>query len=240
MIKIIKKITYLSITLSILLNSFLYATPTDAGNIQNDNGGVHSKGYLDTTDALREEPGKIVGDLIVTGDSYGGYFVSFLKAFYGYNIDKNSYCRPQMTVVENHEIYELAFITKYNNVVLSIGFNDYVKQTDLTVFYDYIVKFAKLARLYNKRLILHSYLAVPFSYPDEKYSYIDYDLELRKIAYKFDNVEYIDITDVQNRIDYLLEDGIHYNEKMYIVLYNRISELLNKLQEESKIIIYNK
>ena len=230
MIKNIKKILYLSIAICIFTNFLSYADIIEYRTT--------TVGYLDAADVLKEEPGNVVGDLIVTGDSYGGYFVSFLKAFYGYNIDKNSYCRPQMTVVENHEIYELAFITKYKNVVLSIGFNDYVRQTDLSVFYRHVEKFAKLANLYEKRLILHSYMAVPFNLPDQKYSYIDYDLELRKIASKYDFVDYIDMTDVQNKIEYLLIDGIHYNEKMYIILYNRICELLSKEQEGQKIIIY--
>ena len=228
MINKIKKIIYLSLIICIFTNFLSYA--------DNINYKTSSVGYLDAADVLKEEPGNVVGDLIVTGDSYGGYFVSFLKAFFGYNIDKNSYCRPQMTVVENHEIYELAFITKYKNVVLSIGFNDYAKQTDLSVFYRHVEKFAKLANLYEKRLILHSYLAVPVNVPEYKNSYVDYDLELRKIASKYDYVDYIDMTDVQNKIEYLLVDGIHYNEKMYIVLYNRISELLSK-QEGPKIII---
>ena len=226
MIKKIKKIVSLSLAICALLSNISYA-------------GLNSTGYLDAADALREEPGNVVGDLIVTGDSYGGFFVSFLKAFYGYSIDKNSYCRPQMTVVENDEIYRLAFITKYNNVVLSIGFNDYIKQTDLSVFYDHIKGFAKLANLYNKRLILHSYLAVPFNFPEEKNKFYDYDLELRKIASKFDYVEYIDLTDIENRPEFLREDGIHYNEQMYLVLYNRLSELLQRREEESKIIIYS-
>ena len=239
MIKNIKKIIYICLSICFVLNYSLYAAPTDAANLYKDIGGIKSDGYLDAANAIREEPGNIVGDLIVTGDSYGGFFVSFLKSFYGYNIDKNTYCRPQMTVVENSEIYELAFITRYNNVVLSIGFNDYVRQTDIRTFYDYVVKFAKLANLYGKRLILHSYLAVPFRYEDEKYSVVDYDLELRNVANKFDCVEYIDVTDVENKIEYLLDDGIHYNEKMYILLYARIEELLKKIQNESNVIIYN-
>ena len=229
MINKLKKILYLIIAICIFRNNLLYADVIDYRTT--------TVGYLDAANVLKEEPGNVVGDLIVTGDSYGGFFVSFLKAFYGYNIDKNSYCRPQMTVVENHEIYELAFITKYKNVVLSIGFNDYARQTDLSVFYRHVDKFAKLANLYEKRLILHSFLAVPVNVPEYKNSYVDYDLELRKIASKYDYVDYIDMTDVENKIEYLLADGIHYNEKMYIILYNRISELLRKEQEGPKIII---
>lgn len=237
MIRRIKKILCICIAICIFTNNFLFAAPTDSANFENDNGGIKSIGYLDAADALKEEPGNVVGDLLVTGDSYGGYFVSFLKAFFGYNIEKNKYCRPQKTVIENYPIYELAFITQYDYVVLSIGFNDYIKQTNINDFYHYIYLLVKLAMLYDKTLILHSYLSVPFRHENELYKFEDYDLELRKLATEYDNVEYIDLTDLQDKPEFLNADLIHYNEKMYLELYSRINEMMIRKKKESKIIM---
>ena len=243
MIKCFKKIKYLIVLMLLLCTNLLYAATSNASDFAIDNGGIKSNGFLDPSSAVREEPGNVVGNMLVTGDSYGGFFVSFLKSHHGYNIDKNSYCRPQKTVIENYEIYQLAFIANCENVVLSIGFNDFIKQTDLNDFYHYVVLLVKRAEMYGKRLILHSFLSVP--YLDDKDSskykntFEEYDTELRIIAAKYDNVEYIDITDIQNNPEFLLDDQIHYNEKMYFILYDRIQEMLNKKQKEVKVIMSN-
>lgn len=243
MIRNLKKIKYIFVSMLLFSTNLLYATNLNSSDLSLYNGGIKSNGFLDPSSAVREEPGNVVGNMLVTGDSYGGFFVSFLKSHHGYNIDKNSYCRPQKTVIENYEIYQLAFIANCENVVLSIGFNDFIKQTDLNDFHHYVDLLVKRAEMYGKRLILHSFLSVPFVDDKDtskyKNTFEDYDTELRIIASKYDNVEYIDITDIQGNPEFLLDDAIHYNEKMYLILYDRIQEMLNKKQKEVKVIMSN-
>ena len=122
--------------------------------------------------------------------------------------------------------------------------NSYPYEEERRLFYvaltrtkNYIYLLVKLAMLYDKTLILHSYLSVPFRHENELYKFEDYDLELRKLATKYDNVEYIDITDLQDKPEFLNADLIHYNEKMYLELYSKINEMMIRKKKESKIIM---
>lgn len=227
----IKKIITISIVFSLMTCSISFADAEDVS-------GRVSNGNINSRDAIKEEPGNFSGNIIVTGDSYGGFFINYLKQ-YGYNIEKNKYNRAQKSVIENEPIYRLAFITGFDNIVLSIGVNDYFNQTPSYAFANVIENLASLGKYYNKRLFLHSYLSIPYKVENAKYTCDDYDIALRQIAEKYDNVEYIDILYLSNNKEYLQDDLIHYNDKMYSILYKKINSIISNDNKEKKVIMNN-
>ena len=166
-------------------------------------------------------------DIIVTGDSYAGYFVLFEK-----QKDLGMYlcAYPGRTTEENFEIMNESFDFNAKFVLLSIGVNDHSQNISLEDFEKRINRLVSKGRALGKKIILHTYMNYDYSEYDRlfgKYSHNidDYDAILQKIANNNSHVVYIDMHDL-NLKTYLQSDKLHYNKAFYDKFYERLIQFL--------------
>ena len=171
-------------------------------------------------------PAKDINDdtIIVTGDSYAGYFATY-ECYKDYNI--LIYAEAGKSTKENYEIMKTAVGLYPKTIIISVGVNDHNKNEPPSDFRNRIENLVKLCRLYNKKVILHTYMnyetdAFKEENEEKQYDVSDYDNILKDVGAKNNNAFYIDMSDY-NKKEYLQDDKIHYNKVFYDELYNRIS-----------------
>ena len=170
--------------------------------------------------------------LAITGDSFAGYFVNYEKER-DFNFKVFAY--PGRTIIDNYELMYNAANSDADYIIVSIGVNDHVHSTDPEDFKERINSIVLNAKSCNKKVFLHTYMPY-FFYQimgySIKYDVKDYDIKLREIANRHDNVIYIDMNDCAIP-DFMQVDMVHYNQGFYDVLYGRIvSEIVGISNEE--------
>lgn len=175
---------------------------------------------------FRYYPGKDVNDetIIVTGDSYAGYFASY-ECNKDYNII--IYAEAGRSTKENYEMMLNAVGLYPKTVVVSLGVNDHNKNEAPSDFKTRIEELVKLCKRHNKRVILHTYMdyGPAFAKKDKtvlSFEVQEYDEILKDIGSRYSNAFYIDMSDYEKE-QYLQADKIHYNTLFYDELYNRIT-----------------
>ena len=171
--------------------------------------------------------------LAITGDSFAGYFVNYEKER-DFNFKVFAY--PGRTTIDNYELMYNAANADADYIIVSIGVNDHVHSTDPEDFKERINSIVLNAKSCNKKVFLHTYMPY-FFYQimgyTIKYDVKDYDIKLREIANRHDNVIYIDMNDCAIP-DFMQVDMVHYNQGFYDVLYGRIvSEIVRISNEEA-------
>ena len=171
-------------------------------------------------------PAKDINDdtIVVTGDSYAGYFATY-ECSKDYNI--LIFAEAGKSTKENYEIMKTAVGLYPKTIIISVGVNDHNKNESPSDFRNRIETLVKLCKLYDKKVILHTYMnydtdAFKEKNEEKEFDVSDYDNILKDIGTKNNNAFYIDMSDY-NKKEYLQDDKIHYNKIFYDELYNRIS-----------------
>jgi lysophospholipase L1-like esterase len=171
-------------------------------------------------------PAKDANDetIIVTGDSYAGYFASY-ECNKDYNII--IYAEAGRSTKENYEMMLNAVDLYPKTVVISLGVNDHNKNESPSDFKTRIEEIVKICKRRNKRVVLHTYMDYgPVLEKEDKtesgFDVQEYDEILKDIGSRYNNVFYIDMSDYEKE-QYLQADKIHYNTLFYDELYNRMT-----------------
>ena len=170
------------------------------------------------------------GEVVVAGDSYGKNFFNDEQKR---EIKFREYCNNGLTIDENYKTLIEAFDSFSNIVLFSISVNDQQKGTHPVIFE---IKFREMldkARETEKIVIVHTYMHYPYAnFANAKlfpFSTYEYDSVVRKLANEYDNVFYIDMNDYGG-VEYMTEDGIHYNKEFNDALYDRLKVIIDNLQ----------
>lgn len=183
----------------------------------------------------------IQDELVLCGDSYSGYFEIYLKDKHNY--DKLSYHFAGHTVSENDSLYTMAMESPHKIIIFTTSINDHFRQTKLEDFREELHKLLQLSKDNNKIVVMHSFMDYSYNQvkndtgvDPSKYDIKvnDYDKIVKDEASKFDNVIYVNTNDIAN-FD-LLGDGIHYGNRFYNMLYDRIVVALKEYLKNNHII----
>ena len=164
--------------------------------------------------------------IAVTGDSYAGFLASF-ESYKNHNI--YVYAVAGRPIKMNYDIMMTAIDSPSNYMVVSIGVNDYVAQTNIDEFKLLLDQFVVLCEERQKKVIFHTYMdfdkamieaVMPEDYFVFKIS--DYDNSIKEVVNQHKNAYYINMSDYNDQV-YLQEDRIHFNSIFYDELYDRIS-----------------
>lgn len=159
--------------------------------------------------------------ILVTGDSYAGYFAAY-ECLKNHNIIM--YAEAGKSTRENYDMMKEAIEAFPDIVVISIGVNDHNKHVPPVEFKNGIEEIVSECKAKNKKVILHTYMNYDTNaFKDQKkfFEISDYDDALKEIAQKYSNAFYIDMSDY-NEDKYLQKDRIHYDKAFYDELYNRM------------------
>lgn len=183
----------------------------------------------------------IQDELILCGDSYSGFFEIFLREKYNYN--KVSYHCAGHTIFENETLYMQAIESPYKIIIFTTSVNDHFRQTKTEDFRKELNKILQLSKVNNKIIVMHSFMSYDYKKVKEdagvdpsKYSIKvkEYDEIIKEEINKFDNALYIDTNDIAN-FD-LLGDGIHYGNRFYSILYDRVLVALKEYLKNNKVV----
>lgn len=165
--------------------------------------------------------------LIVTGDSFAGKFCDMESQR---DLKIIPYAIAGQTIDQNKIIMAQALNFNEKNVMFSIGVNDMYIETIPYSFESVLRELMVIAEFNKKNVIMHSYLRF-FSenYYEKKFDAFMYDSIIKKICSEYDNAYYIDVHDLE-RHEYISEDLMHYNKLFYDELYNRVFNLLYRLE----------
>lgn len=169
-------------------------------------------------------------DIVVTGDSYAGYFAIFeSKKDLGIYLFAN----PGRTTEQNFEMLKDAVNFDSKCIVLSIGVNDHARNISPVDFERRLNELVSNARVFNKKLILHTYMNYDYVsselvYGKAYYKIDDYDKILQRVAIENNNVYYIDMHDM-NYIYFMQSDRLHYDRIFYDTLYERVKQLVGTI-----------
>ena len=159
--------------------------------------------------------------ILLTGDSYAGYFATFEQSK---DLNILIYAQAAQSTKENYAMMKEAIDAYPQVVVISVGVNDYNKHVSPEDFKNQMEELVSECRAKNKKVILHTFMDYDidaFGDPRHVYEISDYDNALRKVAEKYNNAFYIDMSDY-NSSYFLQPDRIHYNQVFYDELYRRI------------------
>ena len=159
--------------------------------------------------------------ILLTGDSYAGYFATFESSK---DLNILIYAQAAQSTKENYAMMKEAIDTYPSIVVISVGVNDYNKHVSPVDFRNQMEELVSECRAKKKKVILHTFMNYDVdAFGDSRHVYeiSDYDDALKKVAEKYENAFYIDMSDY-NSSNYLLPDRIHYNKVFYDELYRRI------------------
>lgn len=187
------------------------------------------------TKATNKEQVKYPKSIVVTGDSYAGYLMTF-EDLRDYGMV--GYAIAGKTLGANYYRMKEAMHQDLDIVVISVGVNDVINNTDPEEFAKLFHSLLLEGLRYGKTIITHTYLDFKYNsgniYNISKYKAFDYDVVIRKEIYGFDNVHYIDMRDYEKE-EYLQDDKIHYNKAFYDILYDRMKAIIdNKYKEDVK------
>lgn len=160
--------------------------------------------------------------IAVTGDSYAGFLMTF-EDLRDYGMV--GYAIAGKTLAANYYRMKEAMHQDLDIVVISIGVNDVINNTEPEEFAKLYHSLLLEGLKYGKTIITHTYLDFKFN-NIYKYKAFDYDVVIKKEMYGFDNVYYIDMRDYEKE-EYLQNDKIHYNKAFYDVLYDRMKGIID-------------
>lgn len=168
--------------------------------------------------------------LIVTGDSFAGKFCDLES---NRDLKVIPYAIAGNTIDQNKIIMAEALNFPQKNVMFSIGVNDMYVETFPYNFESVLRELMVIAEFNKKNVIMHSYLRF-FSenYYEKRFDAFMYDSIIKKICNEYANAYYIDVHDLE-RQEYISEDLMHYNKLFYDELYNRVFQLLFRLEMNS-------
>lgn len=170
----------------------------------------------------------VIDNIVIFGDESKDYLSDYMKHSFKKAIV--TYGNKNKTIIDNIDIYEKETNKIDESIIVYVGgFNDYIDNIDLSLFKENIEKICEIAYDTNKILILPSYMkgkSVSFATSNEN-SINDYDLILKTFVKYYNNVLYVDCNDL-NTLDYIGDDNMHFNEKYYKKLTER---MLNKISK---------
>ena len=169
--------------------------------------------------------------LVVTGDSFAGKFCDMESQR---ELKIIPYAIAGNTIDQNKIIMALALNFEEKNVLFSIGVNDMFVETMPYNFESVLRELMVIAEFNKKNVIMHSYLRF-FSenYYEKVFDAFTYDSIIKKICDEYPNAYYVDVHDLE-REEYISEDLMHYNKLFYDELYNRVFQMIYKLELEGK------
>ena len=167
------------------------------------------------------------GELVVAGDSYAQ---GFYEDEHTRDMELIPYYQEGYTIEENRARLQEAFYSVHKYILFSISVNDHRHNTHPTYFEDEYREMIALAIATQKIVFVHSYMIYDWAAsPFFNFTPYNYDDTIRKIAADYDNIYYIDMSDCVG-VEYIKEDGLHYNKKFNDILYDRIKAKMNELK----------
>lgn len=160
--------------------------------------------------------------ITVTGDSYAGTFVRFED---NKDFKLLELARSAKTIEQNSFLMSSAMMSNSKYVLVSIGVNDFEKQTSLESFEDTLRFYLNLACRTHKKVFLHSYM----HFQAERKLKVDvseYDKIIKKLGEEYPNTAYIDLHAFE-MAEFQMPDLKHYDKTFYDILYNNIIVLIN-------------
>ena len=216
------------VTLFMILFTILLAILTDK-KISNEN--INMNLYDGKTFVTETYP--IFKDVVFVGDSYS-HFLALELGF-----DTTIYSSPGLPLEKLTYCFNSAKKNMKKYIVVFIGPNDYMVNTDLKKFNKLLSNYVKLF-INDSKVILCSYL--PSMYTDDikrkgvaKYNISDYDDEIRKVANSYNKVYYFDLSDFIGKKEYykyLVDelDTIHFNHKFYVEFINKLNSFIMSIK----------
>ena len=160
--------------------------------------------------------------ITVTGDSYAGTFVRFED---NKDFKLLELARSAKTIEQNSYLMSSAMLSNAKYILISIGVNDFEKQTSLESFEDTLRFYLNLACRTHKKVFLHTYM----HFQAERKLRIDvseYDKIIKKLGEEYPNTAYIDLHAFE-MAEFQMPDLKHYDQTFYDILYNNILVLKN-------------
>lgn len=160
--------------------------------------------------------------LAVTGDSYAGTFVRFED---NKDFKLLELARSAKTIEQNSYLMSSAMMSNAKYILISIGVNDFEKQTKLESFEDTLRFYLNLACKTHKKVFLHTYMHFQ-SERKLKISISEYDKIIKKLADEYPNTVYIDLHAFE-KAEFQMPDLKHYDKTFYDIMYNNIIVLID-------------
>lgn len=160
--------------------------------------------------------------LTVTGDSYAGTFVRFED---NKDFKLLELARSAKTIEQNSYLMSSAMMSNAKYILISIGVNDFEKQTSLESFEDSLRFYLNLACKTHKKVFLHTYMHFQ-SERKLKINISEYDKIIKKLADEYPNTVYIDLH-VFEKAEFQMPDLKHYDKTFYDIMYNNIVVLID-------------
>lgn len=160
--------------------------------------------------------------ITVTGDSYAGTFVRFEN---NKDFKLLELARSAKTIEQNSFLMSSAMMSNAKYVLISIGVNDFEKQTSLESFEDNLRFYLNLACRTHKKVFLHTYM----HFQAERKLKIDiseYDKIIKKLGEEYPNTAYIDLHNFE-LVEFQMPDLKHYDKTFYDIMYNNIIVLID-------------
>lgn len=158
-------------------------------------------------------------EIVIAGDSYTQHFLKDIgdrrKEFIEYSHEGTTICQNKTKLFE-------AVNSPHKYLFLCISVNDHLQKNSPAIFEIYLRALLNKSVETGKIVFLHTYMKYPASAMAQKTFTVDmYDDVLRKMAEDYNNVYYIDLSDI-NVPESFLEDGVHCNSSFNNELYRRL------------------
>lgn len=160
--------------------------------------------------------------ITVTGDSYAGTFVRFED---NKDFKLLELARSAKTIEQNSFLMSSAMMSNAKYVLISIGVNDFEKQTSLESFEDNLRFYLNLACRTHKKVFLHTYMHFQAE-RKLKIGISEYDKIIKKLGEEYPNTAYIDLHNFE-MAEFQMPDLKHYDKTFYDIMYNNIIVLVN-------------
>ena len=148
--------------------------------------------------------------IAIIGDNFAKNFEKNIGyndfAYYTYNASDNIYNMENVT-----KTFMALESNEYNFILFALGSASTLKNYDENAFYSYMKNYMDIARREKKYVFLHTYMGfIGSDSESNKCSSLSLDAVLKKLASAYENVFYIDMSNLNNG-GYLLADGKNYN-----------------------------
>lgn len=185
---------------------------------------------IGTLKALKINDKNLLSNIEFVGDRSVINIINSVETMYKFNCDKK-YTNENSTINHTVDLYVTSLMTTKPILVFSLGKIDYDAQIDGEVFSQSIERLFGTAHQLNKLVVVPSYIDLQRDYyadrdplNDMNMKVYTYDNAIRECAKKYENVIYLDCSDIVKKYQY--EDAIK-SEKIF---YSRVTKrILDKL-----------
>ena len=168
-------------------------------------------------------------NIAIVGDSYIEFFKYYVSAddfeYYQFPSDKG------ITSEENVQTFMGCIEYGNNNYILfCAGVNDFLNKTSPDTFENYLRFYIDLISKKNKYLFFHTYMSFYRSeLREDDHTVKELDDVYRKLAEEYDNVYYIDMSNMDNE-DYAFGDGYNYDESFFVTLSSKMVYITESIE----------